>query len=52
VLNAVVIQAQTLFLSTSDRIEESNALNKTTVTSAAAVRYRDLIKGPLLLAAA
>jgi hypothetical protein len=49
-LQAVRIDTQTLFLATSYRIEETNALKEAAIASAAAVGYGQMIKWALFRA--
>jgi hypothetical protein len=51
VLNALVINAQTLFLATGHGVEETNTLNIAAVTGAAAVGYGQVVKRTLFGAA-
>jgi hypothetical protein len=52
VVNALAINANTLFIATGNRVEETNAFNEATVTTVTAVGYYDLIKGTLFRATA
>jgi hypothetical protein len=47
-LNSLNINAQALFLTASDRIEEAESINKASVTRLATIGYRDMVEGPLL----
>src|SRR5690606_13485138 len=52
VLNALTINAQTLFLTRGNRIEETDALDETAFACATAVRHGQVIKRALLGATA
>jgi hypothetical protein len=51
-LQTVVINAQTLFLTTGNGIEKTNTLKEAAITGAAAVGYSEMIKRTLFRAAA
>jgi hypothetical protein len=51
-VNALAVNTHTLFAATSKRIEETDALNKATVTTVTTIGYYDLIKGTLFCATA
>src|SRR5262245_14660529 len=46
------IKAETLFLTTGNRVEKANALNETAITGIAAVSHRDMVKRTLFGATA